>query len=73
VIGVVLKIPLKNKIGNLYLQKFTSASAWWLSWFYIKLPPHISQQNCAYENTVCKYKTCAALEKWFEWNNTSWR
>jgi len=27
VIGVALKTPLKNKIGNLYLQNFTSASS----------------------------------------------
>jgi len=39
VISVALKTPLKNKIGNLYLQNFTSASARRLYWFYIKLPP----------------------------------
>jgi len=29
VISVALKTPLKNMIGNLYLQNFTSASARW--------------------------------------------
>jgi len=43
VISVALKTPLKNKIGNLYLQNFTAASARWLYWFYIKLsPPHFT-------------------------------
>ena len=40
VISVALKTPLKNKIGNLYLQNFTS--------HYIKLSPQILQQNCAH-------------------------
>jgi len=48
VISVALKTHLKNKIGNLYLQNFTSASARWLYWFYIKLSPHNLQQNCAH-------------------------
>ena len=39
VIGVALKTPPKNKIGNLYLQNITYASARWLYWFYIKLTP----------------------------------
>jgi len=42
VIGVALKPPLKNKIGNLYLQNITSASARWLYWFYIKLSLHFT-------------------------------
>ena len=43
VISVAMKAPLKNKIGNLYLQNFTSASARWLYWFYTKLsPPHFT-------------------------------
>jgi len=43
VIRVALKTLLKNKVGNLYLQNFTSASARWLCWFYIKLsPPHFT-------------------------------
>ena len=43
VISVALKTLLKNKVGNLYLQNFTSASARWLYWFYIKLsPPHFT-------------------------------
>jgi len=54
VISVALKTPLKNKIGNLYLQNFTSASARWLYWFYIKLSPHILQQNCAHGMYRCK-------------------
>jgi len=38
VIGVALKTPLENNIGNfLYSQNFTFASARWLYWFYIKL------------------------------------
>ena len=49
VIRVALKTLLKNKVGNLYLQNFTSASARWLCWFYIKLSPHILQQTCAHE------------------------
>ena len=48
VISVALKTPLKNKIANLYLQNFTSASIGWLYCFYIKLSPHILQQNCAH-------------------------
>ena len=44
-ISVSLKTPLKNKMGNPYLQNFTSASARRLYLFYIKLSPHISQQN----------------------------
>ena len=44
VISVALKTPLK-KIGNLYLQNFTSASARRLYWFYIKLsPPHFTKK-----------------------------
>ena len=39
VIRVALKTLLKNKVGNLYLQNFTSASARWPCWFYIKLSP----------------------------------
>jgi len=43
VISVALKTLQKNKVGNLYLQNFTSASARWLYWFYIKLsPPHFT-------------------------------
>jgi len=34
VISVAFKTPLKNNIGNLYLQKFTSASTWWPYWFH---------------------------------------
>jgi len=48
VISVALKTPLKNKMRNLYLQNVTSASAWWLYRLYIKLSPHILQQNCAH-------------------------
>jgi len=48
VISIALKTPQKNKIENLYLQNFTSVSARWLYWFYIKLSPHILQQNCAH-------------------------
>ena len=48
VISVALKTPLKNQIGNLYLQNFASAFSWWLYWFYIKLSTHILQQNCAH-------------------------
>jgi len=48
VIRVALKTLLKNMVGNLYLQNFTSASARWLCWFYIKLSPHILQKNCAH-------------------------
>jgi len=47
-ISVSLKTPLKNKMGNPYLQNFTSASARRLYLLYIKLSPHISQQNCAH-------------------------
>ena len=39
VIRVALKTLLNNKVGNLCLQNFTSASARWLCWFYIKLYP----------------------------------
>ena len=54
VIGVALKTPLKNKIGNLYLQNFTSASARWLYWFYIKLsPPHFTTK----------------LRPWLQWHD----
>jgi len=53
VISVALKAPLKNKIGKLYLQNFTSASARWLYWFYIKLSPHMLQQNCAHAWQSC--------------------
>jgi len=43
VIRVALKTLLKNKVGNLYLQNFTSASARWLCWFHIKLSaPHFT-------------------------------
>jgi len=48
VIGVALRTPLKNKIGNVYFQNITSASVRQLYWFYIKLSPHILQQNCAH-------------------------
>ena len=42
-IRVALKTLLKNKVGNLYLQNITSASARRLCWFYIKLsPPHFT-------------------------------
>jgi len=40
-------------IGNLYLQNFISAVGRWLYWFYIKLPPHILQQNCARASVRC--------------------
>ena len=47
VIRVALKTLLKNKVGNLYLQNFTSASARWLCWFYIKLSrPHFTTNLC---------------------------
>jgi len=52
VIRVALKTLLKNKVGNLYLQNFTSASARWLCWFHIKLSPHILQQNCAHATHI---------------------
>ena len=39
VIRVTFKTLLKNKVGNLYLQNFTSASARWVCWFYIKVSP----------------------------------
>jgi len=43
VISTALKTSLKNKIGNLHSQNFTSASARWLYWFHIKLsPPHFT-------------------------------
>ena len=48
VIRVALKTLLKTKVGNLYLQNFTSASTRWVYWFYIKLSPHILQRNCAH-------------------------
>jgi len=38
-ISVASKTPLKNKIGHLYLQNFTSASVLRLYWFYIKVSP----------------------------------
>ena len=49
VIRVTLKTLLNNKVGNQCLQNFTSASARWLCWFYIKLSLHILQQNCAHD------------------------
>jgi len=61
VIVVALKSPVKNKIGNLYLQNFAFASARWLHWFYIKLSPHILRQNCAHDgNNHKKYASLAA-------------
>jgi len=47
-ISVALKKTLKNKIGNLYLHNFTSASTGWIYWFHTKLSSHILQQNCAH-------------------------
>jgi len=49
VISVSLKTPLKNKMGNLCLQNFTSAPARRLYWLYIKLFPHILKQNCSHD------------------------
>ena len=54
VISVASKPPLKNKIGNPYLQNFTSASARCLYWFHTKLSPYILQQDCAHEYTYNK-------------------
>jgi len=48
VIRVALKALLKNKVGNLYLQNFTSASADDYVGFTSSCPPHILQQNCAH-------------------------
>jgi len=44
VIVVAFKTPLKSKIGNLYLQKFTSASTRWIYWFHIKLSPESEER-----------------------------
>jgi len=43
VIIVAFKTPLKNKIGNLFLWNFTSASTGWIYWFHTKLSsPHFA-------------------------------
>jgi len=45
VISVALKTPLQNKIGNLYLQNITSASARWPDdyiCFTPSFPPHFT-------------------------------
>jgi len=49
VIGVALKTPLKNKIGNLYLPTSLTHRADNCIGFTSSCPPHILQQNCAHE------------------------
>jgi len=68
VILVALKTLLNNKVGNLYLQNFTSASAGWLCWFCIKLsPPHFTTKlrPCAHLYAAAHCLVCPCSQPFY--------